>query len=472
MEAKESFKKFSDKIKKYPTNEVAKAFGSWERKCWDLSRDDKLLEETYGEKFSKQTIIIKPWLIPEIIYYSTKQNDYKNALVGERQIKELYGLYQNYDMDKEGEFVSREQFNESEYVNYLFYGLGQQQFKFQKTTQYTKRFSRSIYLLKDFILKGIGLDSIIQEKLEMSFEEFVDNLVLITTLSTHYVVLNDEVILKLIKNTQNFIKVLEYLAVSYDDVRESSLKENIFKTKPVLLSQKGEYIVPSFCLLRYNLGDILYWMIKDKFQSTSDFVNSFGLVFENYVFEILFKQYGDCVKRIPTEEGKKSADFCICCNDMVFIIEVKSKVAKLDAKNVIFNDKSIQDYVKSVIVEPLEQIDATAENFKDKRIVPMIINYDVIFTEESLMHDIGDLYIPKNFNQKDTILLGIDDFENLISTYSNLQSLCDLVEEVTEHYKDKTGGLKIYKILENVENHKNVFYDDKFQVNRELLISR
>ena len=95
-------------------------------------------------------------------------------------------------------------------------------------------------------------------------------------------------------------------------------------------------------------------------------------------------------------------------------------------------------------------------------------NFDVLFTEDSLLHNIENLCCVKNFNIKETILLGIDDFENFLYTYKNLEKIDKLIEDVLKD-KNLLGGVKIYKLLENVRGHKNYYFKDVFNINKNIL---
>lgn len=92
----------------------------------------------------------------------------------------------------------------------------------------------------------------------------------------------------------------------------------------------------------YNFGDKLYWLMKDHFCKGTAFVNQFGDIFENYVFDILVKQYGkESVKKIERVKGEKSADFIIEGTKYIFLVEVKAGVAGADAKQQNLNPKTL-----------------------------------------------------------------------------------------------------------------------------------
>ena len=106
----------------------------------------------------------------------------------------------------------------------------------------------------------------------------------------------------------------------------SKNNKEIFDVLPILHTGLDEYLVPSICNLVSNLKDKLCWLLKDEFNKKSSskniFVVKFGEIFENYVFEILIKQYGKAnVNKIPRVKDEKSADFIISSKNYLFIIE-------------------------------------------------------------------------------------------------------------------------------------------------------
>ena len=468
MDKNNSFNKFVSSLKKYPTNEVAKLFSKYERDCYKDSEKGILTEKEFDYKFYKQKIYIKPWLFPEIIYYSTSNNDHRNGTIVEDDAWDIYGLYQNYDMDKEDNHIEKSNTDENMVFTYILYGIAQQQFIYQKSHRYINRFSRNYHLLKDIEIDGESLSTIVKEKFSISLKKYVEMLTLITILSMKNVVINTEQILSIVKDKDLYLDIIDYLSVDYYECRNTKLKQDVFKVKPILHSQMDEYIVPSFCLMMYNLGDNLYWLLKDKFSKGNKFVVKFGEIFENYVYEVLLKHFSEKVVRIPRVEGKKSADFYIESDKFVYLIEVKSGVAKLDSKTAVLNQKSLDDFIKNNVTDAILQIDASAQKFKNKRIVPIVVNFDVLFTEDSLLHNVENLCCVKNFNIKETILLGIDDFENFLYTYKNLEKIDKLIEDVLKD-KNLLGGVKIYKLLENVRGHKNYYFKDVFNINKNIL---
>lgn len=274
--------------------------------------------------------------------------------------------------------------------------------------------------------------------------------------------LNDKKILEHIDDQELYLTILDDLSITYSECRSKNNKE-IFNVLPILHTGFDEYLVPSICTLFSNLKDKLCWLLKDEFNNKSTgkntFVIKFGEIFENYVYEILVKQYGkENVKKIPRVEGKKSADFLLSGKNYLFLIEVKSGVASVKAKLENLDIKSLDFYIENNVVDAMKQLDASSNKFKDSReIVCIILNYDLIYVEDVLLYDISKKYYPEYYNLNNLLLFGIDYFEMLVYKYNTL----DKLEELLLKYKGQK--LKVSKLIENCEFASNYFFEDIFE---------
>ena len=105
----------------------------------------------------------------------------------------------------------------------------------------------------------------------------------------------------------------------------------------------------------------------------------------------------------------------------------------------------------------MKQLDASARKFKsDKKVICIILNFDQMYTEDSLLFDISTLYKPQNYNVESLLLFGIDSFETFIYNYDSV----DKLENLFDNYKDKS--LKVHQIIENCDAIKDYFYEDIF----------
>ena len=456
----ELLKIFNSKLKKYSTCEVARMFASFDRYYFKNHKDEPLTK-TFSNGYTTKTLIVQPWLFDDIIYYSTFFNDHRSNIT-EDEAWNLYILYCNYYNAIEAEYAELNYSDTSKNIlTPIIYGHMQEQSIYQVTLNlFANRFNRNYYLLNNRNFGNINIKSILNKKFNIDLEIYCKYLSIIGLMSVRFPKLNDKFILEHIDNQDIYIKIIDDLSVTYEECRSKENKE-IFKISPVLHTSFNDYIVPSVCTLFFNISDKLCWILKDEFKNSgsSTFVNSFGEVFENYIFEILVKQYGkESVKKIPRVENEKSADFIIDGKKYLFLIEVKSGVARANAKLENLDIDSLNFYIKNNIVDAMQQLDSSSKKYKDDReLVCVILNYDLLYVEDSLLFDISSKYNPINYDINNLLLLGIDYFENFICKYNTLNKL----EELFSSYNGKE--LKVHQLIENCEIVSDYFFPDIFK---------
>lgn len=456
----ELFEKFKSKLKKYSTCEVAKMFASFDRYYFRNYKDEPLTR-TFSNGYTAKELIIQPWLFKDIIYFSTSYNDHRSNIT-EEEAWNLYILYCNFYNAIEAEHAELNYGNTSQNnLTPILYGHMQEQAIYQ-VTQYLfiNRFNRNYHLLKNVELNSISLNTIIYEKYQIDLKTYCTYLNIIAILPVGFSNLTDKKILENIYNQDLYLTILDDISITYNECRSKNNKE-IFKVLPILHTQTNEYLIPSICNVFSSLKDKLCWLLKDEFKNKSTdkdaFVIKFGEIFEDYVFDVLVKQYGDNVKRIPRVEKEKSADFIIRGKNYLFLIEVKSGVASIKAKQENLDIKSLNDYIDNNIIDAMEQLDSSSNKYKDNReLICIIVNYDLIFEEDGILFDISSLYEPKYYSVNNLLLFGIDYFEKFIYTYNTL-------EKLEEHLiKFKGQKLTLHNLTENCEIASNYFFDDIF----------
>lgn len=468
--SEEYFKIFDTKLKKYATNQVANMFATFDRHYFKLDKTTPI-ERVFSDGIYSQKIIIQPWFFADIIFYSTKYNDFKSN-ISEQQAWELYGLYHNYALSLENEYAE-ENFNnpDDNILSPIVYGHLQEQGIYEVSQLFfINRFNRNYHILKDVQINSKGLEDIVSNAFGIKLKTYIEFLCIIAIVSVSYKNLTCEDILQTIDNTDIYYKILNTMTVNYDDCRKqfnTMINKDIFKIKPLLNTQLNEYIVPSTYLMFYNFSDKLYWLLKDEYKNTGIFVTKFGEVFEDYVYEILVKQFGcQDVERIPKEKNNKSADFKIETDELIMLIEVKAGVARANSKKSNLDKNDFDFFITNNITDAMKQLDASAGKLDNgKQIISVILNYDQILVEDSLLFDIESLYKPKHYKIQNLLLTGIDYFENFIYTFNTTQKL-------NEFFKENKNNLKTYVLVEKSKIHKNFFYEDIFNLSVEQFVDK
>ncbi len=99
---KESEKKFITKLKKYSTNEIAKIFSSFD-KYYFKNVNDEPLKHQLNIGYLRKEYYVLPWLFKDIIFYSTRYNDYREK-INEEEAWDLYSLYYIFYQEIDNEF--------------------------------------------------------------------------------------------------------------------------------------------------------------------------------------------------------------------------------------------------------------------------------------------------------------------------------------------------------------------------------
>ena len=86
---------------------------------------------------------------------------------------------------------------------------------------------------------------------------------------------------------KNLERVISYYSVTYEQVRNSSLRKQIFYNKPFVITQKTkETIAVSFYLVQMMIADGLYWLIRDYYHN-NHWGTKFIIAFGDYFYLLL-----------------------------------------------------------------------------------------------------------------------------------------------------------------------------------------
>lgn len=122
------------------------------------------------------------------------------------------------------------------------------------------------------------------------------------------------------------------------------------------------------------VGNGLYWLVRDYYlrQGTQKFVNAFGLLFEDYI-EDLAINYCELFEweKLPAGQ-KKGADFIFDFGSLKMLIESKSSLLKLDAKQQVPNLKSADNFFNNTIRKAYKQLNSSYEQLKGTCNVPIV----------------------------------------------------------------------------------------------------
>ena len=248
---------------------------------------------------------------------------------------------------------------------------------------------------------------------------------------------------------KNLERVISYYSVTYEQVRNSSLRKQIFYNKPFVITQKTkETIAVSFYLVQMMIADGLYWLIRDYYHNNhwgTKFIIAFGEMFEDY-FEELAGLYlpKNSWNKIP-EERKKSADYYVEVDEAVFLFELKSGLLGLGAKQQVPDVGQIDIFYNRNIKEAYEQLKASEQEYKgEKPVIKVFLLYESMTNTQMI---VGSL--PEIFEQDPRCyIMTIDDLEMLLATYKKDKSrFDDVVKALVENKRDGNDYKSVLEIL-------------------------
>ena len=336
----------------------------------------------YG-KMQRPIVQLLAWDFPNIAFLSVKEsNDYRHAN-RVSTVGQLIDLYREYD-NKHSAAESIKNADADGLFRVLL-GMTAEQFLYQNCRWIFEKFNRDYYILlaaTDFEHRGqIDTNTVVKDVLGYSADDYIAILLMVFWLcSKHpdplsapenlYCRKEDTILTR-----NNITRFIEYYSCTYKELRESSLGKQLLYSKPFVKTQKdGSYLSVSMFLVAMLVGNGLYWLVRNYYlkQGTQKFVNTFGLLFEDYIKDLAQKYFEAFQWDTLCPGSKKGADFIFDFGPLQMLIESKSSLLKLDAKQQVPNMESTDTFFTNTISEAYIQLNSSYEQLKSKISVPLI----------------------------------------------------------------------------------------------------
>lgn len=336
----------------------------------------------YG-KMQRPIVQLLAWDFPNIAFLSVKEsNDYRHAN-RVSTVGQLIDLYREYD-NKHSAAESIKNADADGLFRVLL-GMTAEQFLYQNWRWIFEKFNRDYYILlaaTDFEHRGqIDTNTVVKDVLGYSADDYIAILLMVFWLcSKHpdplsapenlYCRKEDTILTR-----NNITRFIEYYSCTYKELRESSLGKQLLYSKPFVKTQKdGSYLSVSMFLVAMLVGNGLYWLVRNYYlkQGTQKFVNTFGLLFEDYIKDLAQKYFEAFQWDTLCPGSKKGADFIFDFGPLQMLIESKSSLLKLDAKQQVPNMESTDTFFTNTISEAYIQLNSSYEQLKSKISVPLI----------------------------------------------------------------------------------------------------
>ncbi|MDR0889290.1 MAG: hypothetical protein LBM28_01410 [Oscillospiraceae bacterium] len=259
-----------------------------------------------------------------------------------------------------------------------------EQFKCQAPNLVIEQFNRVYHILiasKKVDRNNIKpIAEIMNEVLGITVEEYLKCLILICEIclcSPYILTAPQELFAERFDEAtvKNVKKIVEYYTIDVLSVKNSEQKERCFYSKPFLrYYNKKDTILTSSPLIFQKLGDGLFWIIREYYSSKKEkqiqtkFVNTFGLLFEQYFFEVCNCYLPDSCFKIP--EGQyKTPDFMLKVGRHTILAELKSSLLPISAKTQFPDLAAIEDFLKRTVEKASKQLAAFTDNINTVKFI-------------------------------------------------------------------------------------------------------
>lgn len=384
-------------------------------------------QELHCGRIRTYKVSISPWDIPYIDYLSIcNSNDYRNPTKA-KKLSDLLALYRDY----ENKHSAAEIIGDSDFdgVMRVLTGMTAEQFSYEDMRWIFQAFNRNYHILvslqKSMDIPLINVQEVVNYKFGITAKEYnIILMILMWLCSKHPDPLSaPEEIYKRYQflSKENIRSVVQYYSCDYKDIRTSSYQKQLFYSKPFIHTENPNmYIACTTHMVLMTMGTGLYWLIRDYYKDQSQaFINAFGSLFEEYVKDISSEMCRNGEFRVlKTQPEGKSADFLYEFDEFIMIVEAKSTLLGIQAKQQVPELTAISTFIDRTINKAYNQLLASynriqSENLQRKPIIKIILLYDV-FSNTALLEHSASSFFEKDMS---FFIMTIRELETLLLVY-------------------------------------------------------
>lgn len=402
---------------------------------------------------------LSAWDIPLIEYLSViHSNDYRRAS-HLPSLGQLVNSFRKYDNEHSIAPVMKN--GDVDVVFRAILGLTAEQFQFQDKSWIFDKINRDYYILhaaKHFEHNGaIDAASIVKEIFGYSIDDYIAVLMMVFGLCYYQpepLVALDQLIYPdspSVLTKENISALVRYYSCSYEDLRKSSLGKQLLYSKPFILTKReNRYIASSLFLVAMSAANGLYWLVRDYYfkRNSQSFVNKFGYLFEDYIKDLANRYCEEDKWRVLPAGKEKGADFYFDFGSLGMLVESKTALLRLDAKQQVPNLNSINNFYQNNIREAYDQLQNSYKQFSpsDIPIIKVILLYDEFSNTAIMEKSMTEVF------ESDPLcyIMTIRDFEILLHLYHCDSELCsEILDEIIAQARQEAPHQTIDALLQN-----------------------
>lgn len=407
----------------------------------DMFRDDEyrkpidVMVTNYGITRKRQ-VCLSAWDILDIAYLSViHSNDYrrKDDLPSIGRLVNLYRGYEN--KNSIAEELRR---SNTDRTFRAILGMSAEQFQYENIGWIYEKFNRDYYILlaaNSFAHRPLlDVNAISRELLGLSADEYIMVLLMIFGLCQHNPIplewysKREEAEVPEILSRENITRVIKYYSCTYEALRNSPLGKQLLYAKPFIKTDKEQlYISCNMYLIAMLIGNGLYWLTRDYYHEKGQyFPNSFGLLFEDYIKDLASRYCEDDEWGVIPQRKKKGADFFFDIGSVRFIIEAKSALLQLNARQQVPDLDMVDKFFERHIKESYKQLNNSSEEMQSStshQIIKAILLYDDFSNSAIIEKSMSEIFD----HDTSCYVMTIRDFEILLYTHKHDKEKCDEV---------------------------------------------
>ncbi|MBK5261050.1 MAG: hypothetical protein JJE17_00575 [Peptostreptococcaceae bacterium] len=467
--------RFDELISQYDSKILIQEFAKINQNIFNNKAKNKepYIEIIMERGFRKITNIVGHWTIRDIIIriISRAHNDNYALIkknINDEELKEIIAQFGVYEQENSKKIKEADIF-------YILHGYSEQQFYCQVNRSLDNFTRNRIIFVEINRLSGniLDIETPLMNTLGLNYHEFQ------YLMAVLYIKSKDDINPLNYKegyfNGADFIdaeskykKLVKYFTGEYKDVQEvdSNLARYLF---PIIFDGTSTTVIDMF-MLEQKLYEGDYWVIREYYcknplkRDANYFPNTFGILFENYIKEILKDIKNCCYTQLTNENSKEIlkastdnneiyADFIIETTKYCVILEVKSAILAPKGRDIIDNREAVMKFYERTFVRGSEQVLNTIKRFEpnDRNCYGMVLYYKDGFLKNSTK----DIYL-RDVNREElrsVLAIDITEFEYLLSAIDKDTELGENIIKSFVDVNEKQDRSKGSDLL----NHINIF---------------
>ena len=448
----------------------------------DMSAVESVFYTVYGANGmipQKKQSMITAWNLIDLAYYMIiASDDYRGrAIESNEEFYVLVDSVEGLKQRKEEEMLKEVDAGSPDFFMYLW-GFAGEQFKLELPGRIFDNAGRELYILFESEKKTgepfESIESIIAAETGYSWAQIVTALLMgwfmffqNSEYKDDYFDFREEIL-----SADDIFNILMRYAADYNSVRTSSLGRQFLYTKPYVITQNNKLVSISAYLNLFIYEHCILWIVRDYYQKKGDraFTSYFGKCFEKY-FEELLQTYlnKNEFEKIPETKAER-ADWKIVVEGYQFLVEQKSTIIRLGAKQQESNIEAIRAFAKGTVLKAVKQLYNTEKDFDNGKYVKIVLLYD-----DYLKPEIMDqfLSLPECKVESDNYywLMSIEEAEMLFSLCKSKREVFRKIvgEKIEREITHSIAGKSIGQLLSENKIVKNEYlHQDKIWKYREF----